>query len=85
MCKSRLLIRLAGRRQVSLTSATPGMTRKLTWFRLERGVGIAQLSPRLIDTDSGIGTQITAADLDGDARIDIAIANKKGAFVFLQR
>ena len=57
----------------------------LYWFRLERGVGIAQLSPQLIDSDSGIGTQITAADLDGDARIDIAIANKKGAFVFLQQ
>jgi hypothetical protein len=57
---------------------------RLYWFGLERSGGAARFVPHLIDDDSGIGTQITTADLDGDARIDIAIANKKGAFIFLQ-
>ncbi len=35
--KSSLLNRLAGRRQLARTSATPGKTRKLGWYRLERG------------------------------------------------
>jgi hypothetical protein len=41
--------------------------------------------PRLIDDDSGVGTQFPVADMDGDGRLDIAIANKKGVFVFRQR
>ncbi len=39
----------------------------------------------LIDDDSGVGTQITTGDANGDGRADIAITNKKGAFVFVQR
>ncbi len=35
--KSSLLNRLAGRRQLARASATPGKTRKLSWYRLERG------------------------------------------------
>jgi GTP-binding protein len=35
--KSSLLNRLAGRRQLARTSATPGKTRKLYWYRLRRG------------------------------------------------
>jgi hypothetical protein len=34
---------------------------------------------------SGVGTQVTVGDLNGDALPDIVSANKKGAFVFLQR
>jgi GTP-binding protein len=35
--KSSLLNRLAGRRHLARTSATPGKTRKLHWYRLRRG------------------------------------------------
>jgi GTP-binding protein len=35
--KSSLLNRLAGRRQLARTSATPGKTRKIYWYRLRRG------------------------------------------------
>jgi putative membrane-bound dehydrogenase-like protein len=38
-----------------------------------------------IDDNSGVGTQFDMADIDGDGLLDIAISNKKGSFVFLQR
>jgi hypothetical protein len=57
---------------------------RLYWFRVERSAGSVRLRPQLIDDDAGVGTQITARDLDADGRLDLAVANKKGAFVFLQ-
>lgn len=56
------------------------------WFELvrdaERGV---RFIPHQIDDDSGVGTQVAAADLDGDKLPDVIVANKKGSFVFLSR
>jgi hypothetical protein len=57
---------------------------RLYWFRLVRNADGARFEPRLIDDDSGIGTQVTVGDVNADDRIDIVIANKKGAFVFVQ-
>ena len=45
----------------------------------------ASFVPHLVDDMSGVGTQVTVGDLNGDALPDIVSANKKGAFVFLQR
>jgi FG-GAP-like repeat len=57
---------------------------KLYWFELERGAQGPRFIPHLVDENSGVGTQATVGDLNGDALPDILIANKKGAFVFLQ-
>jgi hypothetical protein len=57
---------------------------RLYWFRLERTATGAQYKPTLIDDDSGVGTQLTTADVNADGRVDLIIANKKGAFLFLQ-
>jgi hypothetical protein len=58
---------------------------KIGWFRLERERDGVRYVPSIIDEASGIGTQITVGDADGDGLLDIVTANKKGAFVFLQR
>ena len=39
--------------------------------------------PYLIDNDSGVGTQVTATDLNGDGLPDVIVGNKKGIFVFI--
>lgn len=58
---------------------------RLYWFELVRDASGAHFVPHEIDAASGVGTQITVGDINGDALPDIVSANKKGAFVFLQR
>lgn len=58
----------------------------LCWFRWERTRDGRVLWRRHeIDADSGVGTQFTVADVDRDGRKDVAVSNKKGVFLFLQR
>jgi hypothetical protein len=66
--------------------AEPNAPPVLYWFRLVRdGKGGATFEPHLIDADSGVGTQVTVADLGGDGRPDIVVANKRGVFAFTQQ
>ena len=58
----------------------------LYWFRLERdGSGGARYVAEKIDDDSGVGTQVTVADLNGDKKSDVVVANKRGVFAFTQQ
>jgi len=58
----------------------------LYWFRTVRNKdGSAELVPYLIDSDSGVGRQISTSDMNGDGKIDIVTSNKKGVFLFLQK
>jgi hypothetical protein len=55
----------------------------LYWFRLTRPAGgPPRFTPYRIDSEAGIGTQITVADVNGDGRPDILVARRRGAFVF---
>jgi hypothetical protein len=47
--------------------------------------GRPRFIPHQVDDDSGIGTQFVVADINNDRLPDIAIANKKGVFIFLQK
>jgi hypothetical protein len=55
------------------------------WFRLVREKGKVRYEPHQIDRASGVGVQITTADVDADGRPDVLTASKHGAFVFLNR
>lgn len=62
----------------------PNAAAVLYWFQIVRGPGGAvDFVPHLIDSDSGVGTQVAAADINGDKRPDVVVGNKKGCFVFL--
>lgn len=64
----------------------PNAPAVLYWFKLVRGQnGAIDYVPNLIDSDSGIGTQVVAGRVNKDDRPDIVVGNKKGAFVFLQQ
>ncbi len=63
----------------------PNAPAVLYWFQTVRSADkTAKFIPHLIDNDSGVGTQVAAADLNGDKRPDVIVGNKKGVFVFLQ-
>lgn len=64
----------------------PNAPAVLYWFKLVRGPDRSvEFVPHRIDDNSGIGTQVVAGDINGDRLPDVVVANKKGAFVFLQQ
>jgi len=55
----------------------------LYWFQLTRPAkGQAEFVPHLIDSDSGVGTQVVAGFVSNKKYPDIVVGNKKGLFVF---
>jgi hypothetical protein len=57
---------------------------RLYWFQAVRQGAEVSFLPHLVDDQSGVGTQVVASDVNDDGLTDIVVANKKGAFVFLQ-
>jgi hypothetical protein len=56
----------------------------LYWFRTVRQPDrTVDFAPYLVDDDSGVGTQVTVGDVNGNGLPDIVVANKKGTFVLL--
>jgi hypothetical protein len=57
----------------------------LYWFEAKKDKdGITTFTPHVIDDDSGVGTQFTVADVNGDGLPDVVTSNKKGTFLFEQ-
>lgn len=54
------------------------------WFELKRTKQGVDWIPHQIDSESGIGRQLTVADLNGDQRPDIVVGGMKGANVLRQ-
>jgi hypothetical protein len=62
--------------------ADPNAAAVTYWFKLVRNADKSvDWLPYLIDNDSGVGTQVVAADVNGDKLPDIIVGNKKGTFV----
>lgn len=64
--------------------AEPDAPAVLYWFKLVRTSTGVDYIPYEIDNDSGVGTQVIAADVTNDGKIDVIVGNKKGHFVFVQ-
>jgi hypothetical protein len=55
----------------------------LYWFKLVRKPGgEVEFVPHLINNNSGLGTQIVTADMNGDGTPDVLTTARKGAFIF---
>lgn len=66
--------------------AEPSAAAVLVWFESQKTAeGQVDFTPRLIDNDSGVGTQVVATDVNLDRVPDIVVGNKKGTFLFLSQ
>ncbi|MDD5521525.1 MAG: VCBS repeat-containing protein [Kiritimatiellae bacterium] len=64
----------------------PDASAVVYWFELQRKADKSvQFVPHMIDDNSGVGTQVAAADLNGDGIPDVITANKKCSCVFLSQ
>lgn len=64
----------------------PGAAPVLYWFKLKRTPdGKVGYEPHLVDDQSGVGVQVTIADVNQDGRNDILTVSKLGSFVFLNK
>jgi hypothetical protein len=78
---------VTGKRYFAHNGKDPGAFEPalLVWFEIQRPEkGKAQFVQHTIDDNSGIGTQFEVVDINGDGRMDIVTANKKGVHLFLQ-
>jgi hypothetical protein len=63
----------------------PSAPAVIYWYELRRKGGQVEFVRHDVDHDSGVGTQFTVADVDGDGKLDIVTSNKKGVFLFTQQ
>ncbi|MBV1900521.1 MAG: VCBS repeat-containing protein [Kordiimonadaceae bacterium] len=58
----------------------------LYWYKkFKTEAGETQFARHLISDKVGVGRQISVVDIDGDSRLDVAVGNRNGVHIFLQR
>jgi FG-GAP-like repeat/FG-GAP repeat len=78
---------ITGKRFWSHGRSEPGanVPARIYWLQAEKSAdGKITFTPREIDNDSGIGTQFTVTDFNGDGLLDVVVSNKKGVFILEQ-
>jgi hypothetical protein len=75
---------ITGKRWWSHSEKAPGALEPalLYWFKTSREGKKVRFIPYRIDSNSGVGTQVVAGDINGDKLDDVIVGNKKGTFVF---
>ena len=79
---------VTGKRYFAHNGNDPGAREAavVLWFEIQRPKGgKVRFVPHVVDDDSGIGTQFEVVDINGDGRMDIVTANKKGVHLFVQQ
>ena len=61
--------------------ADPDGAAVVYWFKTTKVRRDLVFVPFKIHDNSGVGTQVTAGDINGDGFPDVVVGNKKGAFV----
>ncbi|HTR29361.1 MAG TPA: VCBS repeat-containing protein [Puia sp.] len=77
---------VTGKRYYAHNGEDPGAHEPsvLNWFAFRPGPQPVWVR-HLIDTNSGVGEQVLVRDMNGDGKVDIVVANKKGVFWFEQK
>ena len=77
---------VTGKRFWSHGKSEPGSDKpaRLYWFEASKKDGKIEFTPHEIDDQSGMGTQFTVADFNGDGLLDIITSNKKGTYLHEQ-
>jgi hypothetical protein len=80
---------ITGKRYFAHNGGDPGAYDPVVmyWYELHPKEGGPEIIPHQIvaGLDTGVGTQFTMADMNGDDHIDIVLSNKKGVNILLQR
>ncbi|HTL07589.1 MAG TPA: VCBS repeat-containing protein [Chitinophagaceae bacterium] len=76
---------ITGKRYFAHNGKDPGAFEPAVLYWFERLPGRRpRWKPHLVDSNSGVGLQVIAQDINKDGRVDIVTANKKGVYFFEQ-
>ena len=77
---------VTGKRPLAHQGKDPGGLQEpvLYWFQNTKTEAGVEFVPQFIDNDSGVGVEITVADLNADGKPDIISGNKKGLAIHIQ-
>ncbi len=78
---------ITGKRWWSHGKREPGSDKPamIYWLKAKRSSdGVTTFEPKVIDNDSGVGTQFVVEDINGDGLLDVVTSNKKGTYLLTQ-